>query len=56
MATPCYVIGVGLENDDSSNGRFLGAAAQYINDIAGKDLLAPEKLPNAMLYSNDLAQ
>ena len=51
------IIGVGLEKDGSSDGRFLGAAAsQYINEVAGKDLLAPEKLPTAMLYSNDLAQ
>lgn len=51
------MIGAGLEKDGSSNGQFLGAvASQYVNGVAGKDLLNPEKLPTAMLYSNDLAQ
>jgi len=51
------MIGAGLEKDGSSNGQFLGAAAsQYLTGVAGKDLLDPEKLPTAMLYSNDLAQ
>ena len=51
------IIGIDLEKDGSLTGRFLGAAAsQYVNDVAGKDLLDPEKLPIAMLYSNDLAQ
>ncbi|NQW85498.1 MAG: amidohydrolase [Alcaligenaceae bacterium] len=51
------MIGAGFEKDGSSNGQFLGAvASQYVNEVAGKDLLNPEKLPTAMLYSNDLAQ
>ena len=51
------IIGVGVDADGSLNGEFLGAdAAQYAILIAAKDLLSPEKVNKAMLYSNDLAQ
>lgn len=51
------IIGVGVDANGSLNGEFLGAeAAQYAILIAAKDLLSPERVNKAMLYSNDLAQ
>lgn len=51
------VEGVGFRPDGTPSGQFLGAeATDFIVQRAGKDLLTPDQLPRAVLYSNDIAQ
>lgn len=49
--------GTGREADGSSNGQFLGAAAaDALLQRIGKDVISPESIEKAVLFSSDLAQ
>lgn len=49
--------GVGIDKDGQLNGQFLEIQAmQYLLEIAGKDILKPNEIPNDYMYINDLMQ
>lgn len=49
--------GVGVDKDGQLNGKFLEiTATQYVLKLIAKEVLNPETIPRAMMFSNDIMQ
>ena len=49
--------GVGIDKNGQLNGQFIDLAAEmYLLKLAGKDIIAPNEVPNDYLYMSDLMQ